>query len=37
MDHAGIATQSKVEDVIYKETGKTRHDFGREAFLEKLW
>ncbi len=36
-DHAGIATQSVVERKIYKEEGKTRHDFGREAFLEKVW
>ncbi|WP_036451944.1 valine--tRNA ligase [Mycoplasma buteonis] len=37
MDHAGIATQSKVEDVLFKSTGKNRHDFGREKFLEKIW
>ncbi|EIE41188.1 valine--tRNA ligase [Mycoplasmopsis canis] len=37
MDHAGIATQSKVEDVLYKSTGQTRHDLGREKFLEKIW
>ncbi|ATO30841.1 valine--tRNA ligase [Mycoplasmopsis bovirhinis] len=37
MDHAGIATQSKVEDVIYNQTGKTRHDLGREQFLKQIW
>lgn len=37
MDHAGIATQSKVEDVLYKTTGQTRHDLGREAFVNKIW
>ncbi|MEG0771495.1 MAG: class I tRNA ligase family protein, partial [Clostridia bacterium] len=36
-DHAGIATQIKVEEVLKKEEGKTRHDLGREAFLEKVW
>ncbi|MCT4469864.1 valine--tRNA ligase [Mycoplasma sp. HS2188] len=37
MDHAGIATQSKVEGNIYKLTGKTRHDFTRDEFVEKIW
>ncbi|WP_051617836.1 valine--tRNA ligase [Mycoplasmopsis iners] len=37
MDHAGIATQSKVEDVLYKTQGLTRHDLGREKFIEKVW
>jgi len=32
-DHAAIATQSKVEGMIYKEENKTRHDLGREEFL----
>ena len=36
-DHAGIATQAKVEEKIYKEDGKTKHDLGREKFLEKVW
>lgn len=36
-DHAGIATQSKVEQKLRKEEGKTRRDIGREAFLEKVW
>jgi len=36
-DHAGIATQSKVERQLREDEGKTRHDLGREAFLEKVW
>jgi len=35
-DHAGIATQMVVERQLAAE-GKTRHDLGREAFLEKVW
>ncbi|MDH5804145.1 MAG: valine--tRNA ligase [Gemmatimonadota bacterium] len=35
-DHAGIATQNVVERQIAKG-GKTRHDLGREAFVEKVW
>jgi len=35
-DHAAIATQSKVESIIRKEEGKTRHDFSREEFLERV-
>ena len=35
-DHAGIATQNVVERQLAKE-GKTRHDLGREEFLERLW
>ncbi|MGE5554500.1 MAG: valine--tRNA ligase [Betaproteobacteria bacterium] len=35
-DHAGIATQVKVEEQLAKE-GKTRHDLGREKFLERVW
>lgn len=35
-DHAGIATQNKVEQQIAKE-GLTRHDLGREKFLERVW
>ncbi len=35
-DHAGIATQTKVEQKL-REEGKTRYDLGREAFLEKVW
>lgn len=37
MDHAGIATQSKVEELVWNESKKTRHDFTREEFLEKIW
>ncbi|MBU6080618.1 valine--tRNA ligase [Allobacillus halotolerans] len=36
MDHAGIATQAKVEAKL-KEEGKSRHDLGREKFLEQAW
>lgn len=36
MDHAGIATQMVVERLINQQ-GKTRHDYGREAFTEKVW
>ncbi|MDF2723980.1 MAG: valine--tRNA ligase, partial [Paenibacillus sp.] len=35
-DHAGIATQTKVEQKLRGE-GLSRHDLGREAFLEKVW
>jgi hypothetical protein len=35
-DHAGISTQSVVEKRLYKSTGKTRHDLGREKFLETV-
>ena len=36
-DHAGIATQIKVEENLRKEEGLTRHDLGREKFLERVW
>ncbi|MFE4604825.1 valine--tRNA ligase [Kitasatospora indigofera] len=36
MDHAGIATQNKVEQQL-AESGLSRHDLGREAFVEKVW
>lgn len=36
MDHAGIATQTKVEAKL-KETGTDRFKLGREAFLAKTW
>lgn len=36
VDHAGIATQNVVEKALAKE-GKTRHDLGREKFLEAVW
>ena len=35
-DHAGIATQIKVEEMLRKE-GLTRYDLGRDAFLERVW
>ena len=37
VDHAGIATQIKVEQVLREEEGKTRYDLGREKFLERVW
>ncbi|MDQ0269998.1 valine--tRNA ligase [Cytobacillus purgationiresistens] len=36
MDHAGIATQAKVEQKL-KEEGKSRYDLGREKFVEETW
>ncbi|MGG1400381.1 valine--tRNA ligase [Bacillus salipaludis] len=36
MDHAGIATQAKVEAKL-REEGKSRYDLGREAFVEETW
>lgn len=36
-DHAGIATQIVVEKVLQKERGVTRHQLGREKFLEEVW
>ncbi|EFG06856.1 Valyl-tRNA synthetase [Streptomyces clavuligerus] len=36
MDHAGIATQNKVEQQLAEE-GKSRHDLGRDAFTERVW
>ena len=36
-DHAGIATQIRVEETLREEEGLTRHDLGREAFLERVW
>src|SRR6187431_2120474 len=35
-DHAGIATQKIVENQLAAE-GKSRHDLGREAFVERVW
>ena len=35
-DHAGISTQSVVEKRLFKLTGETRHDLGREKFVEKV-
>ena len=36
-DRAGIATQMVVERKIAAEEGKTRHDYGRDAFIDKIW
>lgn len=36
MDHAGIATQAVVETKL-REQGKTRHDLGREKFIDTVW
>src|SRR5580765_1692255 len=36
VDHAGIATQTVVERQLKRE-GKTRHDLGREKFVERVW
>ncbi|WP_027858249.1 valine--tRNA ligase [Marinobacterium jannaschii] len=36
-DHAGIATQMVVERKLAAEEGKTRHDLGRENFIDKIW
>jgi valyl-tRNA synthetase len=36
IDHAGIATQTVVERQLRRE-GKSRHDIGREAFVERVW
>ena len=35
-DHAGIATQIKVEEMLQKE-GLSRHDLGRDKFIERVW
>ena len=37
MDHAGISTQTVVENMLWKESKKTRHDLGREKFVETVW
>ncbi|MGL5250162.1 MAG: class I tRNA ligase family protein, partial [Enterovibrio sp.] len=36
-DHAGIATQMVVERKIAQEENKTKHDYGRDAFIDKIW
>lgn len=36
-DHAGIATQTKVEANLKETEGKDRFDYGREAFVDKVW
>ena len=37
MDHAGIATQTKVEALLKETEGKDRFDYGREEFVDKVW
>ena len=36
-DHAGIATQAVVERRLKEQEGKTRHDLGREALVQRIW
>jgi valyl-tRNA synthetase len=36
-DHAGIATQVVVEKRVWREEKKTRHEIGREKFIDKIW
>jgi valyl-tRNA synthetase len=36
-DHAGIATQMKVEQELAQEEGKTRYDIGRDELMERIW
>ena len=36
-DHAGIATQSVVERLVFAQEKKTRHDLGRDALVERIW
>ena len=36
-DHAGIATQNKVEAALRDEEGQTRHDLGRDKLVERVW
>lgn len=36
-DHAGISCQSVVEKMLWKQSKITRHDLGREKFVEKVW
>jgi valyl-tRNA synthetase len=36
-DHAGISTQSVVENILWRREKKTRHDLGREKLVEKIW
>jgi valyl-tRNA synthetase len=37
LDHAGIATQSVVEKMVWEQEKKTRRDFSREEFVKKIW
>jgi valyl-tRNA synthetase len=36
-DHAGIATQTKVEKILRETEHKTRHDLGRDEFIKRVW
>lgn len=36
-DHAGIATQTKVEKQLSESTGQTKYDLGRDSFLDEVW
>lgn len=36
-DHAAIATQNAVEKKIFQETGKSRHDLGKDVFMQEVW
>lgn len=36
-DHAGISTQSVVENMLWRRQNKTRHDLGREKFIDTVW
>ncbi|KAF5008637.1 hypothetical protein FDECE_5100 [Fusarium decemcellulare] len=36
-DHAGISTQSVVENMLWRKEGKTRHDLGRANFVDTVW
>lgn len=36
-DHAGISTQSVVENMLWRRKQQTRHDLGREKFIEQVW
>lgn len=36
-DHAGIATQVVVEKKLMREKNQSRHDIGRERFIEEVW
>lgn len=37
VDHAGISTQNVVENKLWKDNQTTRHDLGRDKFVEEVW
>jgi valyl-tRNA synthetase len=37
VDHAGIATQTVVERELLRQEGRSRHELGRDAFIERVW